>query len=201
MESKPILSTNNQSGFASLPTPDNASIATEELNKKLNIFYKLNSLLQLIKKRYVLSFYMFFGFFVAFLMRANLSVAIVDMSKVVSITYDSTNSSNIKVRCVYLEIFKVNLSHYSVHIIGRKKSMVTYFTRLHSICILLWLYDNTNTCCYTNIKIWWKSIFWSWYRFMFVSYIAYTINSLYGTIRSNSFKSVRRFSSSKQIKF
>ena len=97
MESKPILSPNNQTGLSSLQSPDNTSIATEELNKKLNIFYKLNSLLQLIKKRYVLSFYMFFGFFVAFLTRANLSVAIVDMSKIVSLTYDSDNKTSVKV--------------------------------------------------------------------------------------------------------
>lgn len=97
MESKPILSSNNQTGFTSSTTPDNTSISTDELNKKLNIFYKCNTLLQLIKKRYVLSFYMFFGFFVAFLARANLSVAIVDMSKIVSMTYDSNNATNVKV--------------------------------------------------------------------------------------------------------
>ena len=92
MESRPILS----SKAATSPT-DNASISTDELNTKLNIFHKIDSLLQLIKKRYVLSFYAFFGFFVAFLMRANLSVAIVDMSKVVSLKYDSTNMSQITV--------------------------------------------------------------------------------------------------------
>lgn len=35
-----------------------------------------------IKKRYVLAIYAFFGFFIAFSLRANLSVAIVDMSNV-----------------------------------------------------------------------------------------------------------------------
>ena len=94
MESKPILS--NQAAFVKSNT-DNASITTDELNKKLNIFYKIDWLFQLIQKRYVLSFYAFFGFFVAFMMRANLSVAIVDMGKIILMKQDLENASNITV--------------------------------------------------------------------------------------------------------
>lgn len=60
MENKPILS-------QSLASVDNAGKPKK-------------GLLASIKKRHVLAFYAFFGFFIAYTLRANLSVAIVDMS-------------------------------------------------------------------------------------------------------------------------
>ena len=64
MENKPILS----HSFASVDKLDSSSIS------------KKKGFLDRIKKRHVLAFYAFFGFFIAYTLRANLSVAIVDMS-------------------------------------------------------------------------------------------------------------------------
>ena len=98
MESRPILS--SQTTFTSRDTSPILSDDTSSC-KKVCFFAQIEDLLQLVKKRYVLSFYAFFGFFVAYSLRANLSVAIVDMSQIVSIKYDLVNITNTKVYYKY----------------------------------------------------------------------------------------------------
>lgn len=88
MESRPIL---NQASFTS---SDNLNNSTSQIQTDSGLFSKLSDLLQSIKKRYVLSLYAFFGFFIAYSLRANLSVAIVDMSKVNSLASSSNTTSN-----------------------------------------------------------------------------------------------------------
>ena len=53
------------------------ALETDMKKNSINSLFKFS----IIKKRHVLAIYAFFGFFVAYIMRANLSVAIVEMSK------------------------------------------------------------------------------------------------------------------------
>lgn len=72
MENKPILS----QSFTSI---DKLTVATNDDGGGGGRRHK--SCLQSIRKRHVLAFYAFSGFFIAYTLRANLSVAIVDMSQ------------------------------------------------------------------------------------------------------------------------
>ena len=86
MESKPIL--NSAGGVDTSSQQQNAIRASGE--KKASP----SSSRECLKKRHVLALYSFFGFFLAYSFRANLSVAIVDMSKINAEPESPLNSSN-----------------------------------------------------------------------------------------------------------
>ena len=122
MENKPIFSLNAK-------MTSNQQLPLANTNKS---FLKPNDgIISMIKKRHVLTFYAFFGFFFAYAMRANLSVAIVDMTKmskinkkpddiltsanINNITITSTTTSNLNnvinfnfnINCLFSSIFKM----------------------------------------------------------------------------------------------
>jgi len=72
MERKPIL--NNSVNSLNNSTKENKSECAQMASSTFGFLNK-------IKKRHVLTLYAFFGFFFAYCIRADLSVAIVDMSK------------------------------------------------------------------------------------------------------------------------
>ena len=76
MESRPIFSHSMSSLSSSVQDE-----FSDKSTKKLSSSVGSAGILACIKKRHVLTIYAFFGFFFAYAMRANLSVAIVDMSK------------------------------------------------------------------------------------------------------------------------
>lgn len=82
MENKPILSHSN---FVSTEKLTQHSSSQQEQHTPC-------SLVSSIKKRHILTLYAFFGFFFAYVFRANLSVAIVEMSKSSIITVQENNT-------------------------------------------------------------------------------------------------------------
>lgn len=87
MEKKPIL---DQQGQQQHQQPDVTSSSKTEENgggkSKID-----NLIAKTLQKRYILAFYSFSGFLLAYSLRANLSVAIVDMSKVDRVTYEDVD--------------------------------------------------------------------------------------------------------------
>ena len=73
---------------------DNRSIdASGNINLLLDKDLNINkSCFNSIPKRYVLAIFAFFGFFFAYMLRANLSVAIVQMSRIKEISNKNNNS-------------------------------------------------------------------------------------------------------------
>jgi hypothetical protein len=83
MENKPILSHQNQdSSNAAASADGRAGTSGSSGGNNSAVTQKLTELSKACKKRHILAFYSFAGFFLAYSLRANLSVAIVDMSKI-----------------------------------------------------------------------------------------------------------------------
>jgi ACS family sodium-dependent inorganic phosphate cotransporter len=94
MENKPILSHQNPDSSNVLGASDSRTAA----GKNSNVTQKITELSNAFKKRHVLALYSFAGFFLAYSFRANLSVAIVDMSKInmeqYTITHNDSNGTH-----------------------------------------------------------------------------------------------------------
>jgi hypothetical protein len=89
MENKPILSHQAaDSSSTPLARDDNKSGTSGTRSSQIVELSKA------CKKRHILAFYSFAGFFLAYSMRANLSVAIVEMSKINMVKYEVNVTGN-----------------------------------------------------------------------------------------------------------
>jgi hypothetical protein len=145
---------------------ENSSILRSQINlcstdkdtsRTANFIINKRMFCNALPKRHVLALYGFFGFFFAYSLRANLSVAIVQMS-----TYDfddtkdpvHANSTNQTVYCRNRRIRPVNLFLPKSHefpCFAERVEVVVCITRLHIVIVFLWIHCDTIASWYMFI--------------------------------------------------